>query len=73
MRKRVSRFKKQPRVGYCFFCKENKVPDYKDFDLLNKFLTPRRKMLSRRVSGFCAKHQRQFARAVKRARNLGLI
>ena len=59
----------------CFFCesKEKKVPDYKDFETLKKFISERGKILSRQRSGVCAKHQRRLSKAIKRARHLALI
>jgi len=53
----------------CHFC-ENKVEhaDYKDLDLLRRFIAPRGKILPRRQSNCCAKHQRKVSEAVKLAR-----
>ena len=58
----------------CRFC-ENRdhFIDYKDDKKLNKFITERGKIIPRRISGTCAKHQRQLATAVKRARQVALI
>lgn len=47
--------------------------DYKDIEILKKFLNPNGKIVSRRRSGLSAKNQRTFAKAVKRARFLGLL
>jgi len=47
--------------------------DYKNVDMLNRFINDQGKILPRRVTGTSAKHQRQLAKAVKRARFLGLI
>jgi len=47
--------------------------DYKDVDLLRTFTTERGKIIPRRISGNCAKHQRQITFAVKRARNIALM
>ena len=69
---RYSFFKKaQKRV--CFFCKEKTISDYKDVELLKKFITDQGKILPRRVTGNCAKHQRMLAIAIKRAREIGLL
>ncbi|MBU1085795.1 MAG: 30S ribosomal protein S18 [Candidatus Beckwithbacteria bacterium] len=59
----------------CFFCesKGEKVPDYKDFEILKKFISERSKILSRQRSGVCAKHQRRLSKAIKRARHLAFI
>jgi len=47
--------------------------DYKDVDLLRTFTTERGKIIPRRISGNCAKHQRQITAAVKRSRNIALM
>jgi small subunit ribosomal protein S18 len=58
----------------CRFC-ENKtlVIDYKDDRLLRKFISDRGKIVPRRISGNCAKHQRRVTVAIKRGRHLGLL
>jgi small subunit ribosomal protein S18 len=50
-----------------------KAVDYKDIDLLRRFVTDRGKILPRRVTGTCAKHQRVVSAAVKRARMVALL
>ncbi|MFZ5559423.1 MAG: 30S ribosomal protein S18 [Patescibacteria group bacterium] len=58
----------------CYFCKRNiKEIDYKDTETLSNFLDPLAKIKSRRQSGACAKHQRKLAKAIKKARILGLL
>jgi small subunit ribosomal protein S18 len=47
--------------------------DYKDAGKLRRFITERGKILPRRISGNCAKHQRQVTVAIKRARNIALL
>jgi len=47
--------------------------DYKDVELLRTFTTERGKMIPRRISGNCAKHQRRITVAIKRARNIALM
>jgi small subunit ribosomal protein S18 len=47
--------------------------DYKDVAKLRRFITERGKILPRRISGNCAKHQRQVTVAIKRARNIALL
>lgn len=58
----------------CAFCTD-KVDfiDYKDVAKLRKFITERAKILPRRVSGTCAKHQRELTTAIKRARIVALL
>ena len=68
-------FKKmRPRKKVCIFCKnKNQVIDYKDVELLKKFISPNGKISPRRVTGTCAKHQREVAVAIKRARVMSLL
>ncbi len=48
-------------------------PDYKDVDTMEKFLTPRKKIVSRERSNVCAKHQRALSKHIKYARYLALL
>ncbi len=58
----------------CRFCEEGLVYiDYKDEKRLLRFMTEQGKIIPRRTSGTCAKHQRMLTRAIKRARHLALI
>lgn len=58
----------------CPFCKDkNKVIDYKNGDSLRRYLTDRGKIRPRRKIGACARHQRELALAIKRARHLALL
>jgi small subunit ribosomal protein S18 len=58
----------------CIFCKEHATwVDYKDVNLLRKFMSDRGKIRARRVSGNCAQHQREVALAIKTARELALL
>jgi small subunit ribosomal protein S18 len=57
----------------CKFCAKISKIDYKDADSLRRFTTERGKIIPRRITGTCAKHQRQLARAIKRARILALL
>ena len=65
---------RRPRRKVCSFCVD-KVEhiDYKDVAMLRRFVTERGKILPRRISGNCAKHQRQVTVAIKRARNIALL
>ena len=62
------------RRKVCVFCTEN-IPyiDYKDSNRLRKFISERGKILPRRISGACAKHQRELNVAIKRARQVALL
>ncbi|MDP3015370.1 MAG: 30S ribosomal protein S18 [bacterium] len=58
----------------CFFCSQNKKNiDYKEVDLLRRFVSGQAKIIDPRHTGTCAKHQRMLAQAVKRARFMGLL
>ncbi len=57
----------------CFFCQYGIEPNFKDIDNLEKFLSPRKKILSREKTGVCAKHQRKLSKHIKYARFLALI
>ena len=65
---------RRPRRKVCAFCvdKVERI-DYKDAAKLRRFTTERGKILPRRISGNCAKHQRQVTIAIKRARNIALL
>ena len=65
---------RRPRKKVCSFCVD-KVEniDYKDVAKLRRYTTERGKILPRRISGNCAKHQRQVTVAIKRARNIALL
>jgi len=65
---------RRPRKKVCSFCvdKVDQI-DYKDAGKLRRYITERGKILPRRISGNCAKHQRQVTVAIKRARNIALL
>ena len=61
------------RKKVCRFCTQNYQMDYKRPETLQRFLTDRGKILPRRITGTCAKHQRHLATVIKRARALALL
>ena len=70
MRRRPIRRRKK----VCVFCTDkNAVIDYKDVNRLKKFVSERGKILPRRVTGNCAKHQRAITQVIKRARHIALM
>lgn len=71
MRRRGGRRRKK----VCIFCadKNNAVIDYKDVNKLKRYVSERGKILPRRITGNCAKHQRALTVAVKRARHVSLM
>ena len=65
---------RRPRRKVCSFCVDKvEEIDYKDVAKLRRYITERGKILPRRISGPCAKHQRQLTVAIKRARNVALL
>ena len=65
---------RKPKKKVCVFCAEKaKEIDYKDAAMLRRFITERGKIAPRRGTGCCAKHQRQLATAIKRARQMALL
>ncbi|MFC1682871.1 30S ribosomal protein S18 [Candidatus Zixiibacteriota bacterium] len=68
------KFGRGRRRKVCRFC-ESKIQliDYKDERRLRRFQTERGKIVPRRISGTCARHQRQLTTAIKRARHLALL
>ncbi len=65
---------RKPKKKICSYCVD-KVDsiDYKQYEKLKRFITERGKVLPRRISGNCARHQRQLTRAIKRARIMALL
>lgn len=62
------------RRRVCRFCADTTIPiDFKDTNTLKYFTSERGKIIPRRISGNCQKHQKQVARAVKQARNVALL
>ncbi|MDR3561009.1 MAG: 30S ribosomal protein S18 [Negativicutes bacterium] len=65
---------RKPKKKVCSFCVDKvQAIDYKEVPRIRRFTTERGKILPRRISGNCAKHQRQLTLAVKRARNIALL
>ena len=63
---------RRSRKKVCAFCSDkSEFIDYKDINKLRKYVTERGKILPRRISGTCAKHQRELT--IKRARNIALL
>ena len=65
---------RKPKRKVCGFCVDKiQEIDYKDVGRLRKYTSERGKILPRRISGNCARHQRQLTIAIKRARNIALL
>lgn len=64
----------RPRKKVCSFCADKSQNiDYKDINKLKKYVNDRGKILPRRISGNCSKHQRELTIAIKRARQVALL
>lgn len=61
------------RKKVCVFCGKDNEIDYKDVNKLKKYVSERGKILPRRITGNCAKHQRALTVAIKRARHVALM
>nr|WP_218915378.1 30S ribosomal protein S18 [Hippea maritima] len=72
--KRKKRFFRYPKKKVCHFC-TNKIEeiDYKDIDLLSRYVTERYKIVGRKTTATCARHQRMLTKAIKRARVMALM
>ncbi|MDL2279409.1 30S ribosomal protein S18 [Desulfovibrio sp. OttesenSCG-928-G11] len=69
-------FKKKfaPRRKFCRFCADKDLPlDYKRADILRDFVNERGKIIARRITGTCARHQRQLTTEIKRSRQMALM
>ena len=70
MKKKLGRRRKK----VCVFCADkNAVIDYKDVNKLKRYISERGKILPRRITGNCAKHQRALTVAIKRARHVAIM
>lgn len=63
-------YKKRKRI--CYMCTGKEI-NYKDVEVLKKYINERGKILPRRITGACAKHQRHIAAEIKKARIIGLL
>lgn len=65
---------KRVRNSVCFFCAQNlEQVTLRDTELLRRFISGQHKILPRKKTGSCARHQRRLAREIKRAREMGLL
>ena len=70
-RERGRKFIVKPKV--CMFCVDKTPIDYKNITLIQRFVSDRGKIVPRRRTGVCAKHQRSLSQAIKRARYLAML
>ena len=62
------------RKKICKFCESPKLKiDYKNYKMLRRFITEQGKIIPRRITGTCTRHQRALTKAIKRARNIALL
>jgi len=73
MRRRSNRKTHRKRKRICFFCTNKISPNYKSVAVLKRLTTERGKIVPRRMTGTCAKHQRKLATAIKRARQIAVL
>jgi len=74
MDKEQKAFRPKRKKKVCAFCAEKVARiDYKDAAKLRKFVSERSKILPRRITGTCAKHQRELTTAIKRARQIAIL
>jgi len=57
----------------CPFCKLGQLPNWRNYENLGQYLSPRSRILGKMMTGICAKHQRRLAESIKQARHLGLL
>lgn len=61
-------------MTHCFFCSQNlRNVDYKEIDILRRFISSQMKIIDPKHTGVCASHQRKLAQAIKRARFMALL
>jgi len=67
-------YRRFQRRKFCRFCADKSgIIDYKDTKKLRYYITERGKIVAARMTGNCAKHQRELTRAIKRSRNIALL
>ena len=71
MRRRGGGMRRRKKV--CAFCGKDKAIDFKDVNMLKRYVSERGKILPRRITGNCAKHQRALTVAIKRSRHIALM
>ena len=71
MQRRIPKLK--PVQRNCIFCDGKQEPNYKDIDVLSRYLSERGKLMPQTRTGLCTKHQRRVAQTVKQARHMALL
>ena len=65
--------KRRGREKGCSYCKNQSIPNWKDYEKMAEFLSARSRILGAQFSGVCSKHQRKLVKAIKQARHLALL
>lgn len=71
--KRVIKKRKKRQQGVCLFCQQRKSPDYKDVEILSRFISDRGRIVPKLRTDICHKDQRKLTKALKRSRYLALL
>lgn len=71
--RKIIRTRRKKELRPCLFCEKAIIPDYKDVVTLQLFISSRGKIVGRKRSGVCSKHQRALGRQIKRSRFLSLV
>lgn len=71
--RKIIKTKQKKQLKPCYFCLKRVEPDYKAVEVLKLFITSRGRIVGRKRSGICAKHQRSLTTQIKRARFLALV
>ena len=71
--KNPNKFRKESKKVCAFCAEKNEAIDYKNVAKLRKYMTEKGKIIPRRTTGVCAKHQRELTTAIKRARQVALL
>jgi small subunit ribosomal protein S18 len=72
MKRRVQKVNTEPKQ--CYFCQHAEIPiDYKNVQLMRKFMSPHAKLMGRKKTGSCATHQHRVIKALKRARHMAFL
>ena len=74
MAAKIRRKRREMRPKVCRFCEDGILYiDYKETDTLSRYVTEKGRILPRRITGVCGKHQKHLAQAIKRSRNAALM
>ncbi len=69
----MTQIKRRSKRKVCYFDETDTEPNYREMDVLSRFISERKRIIPAIYTGVCAKHQRQLSKAIKQARHLGLL